>query len=52
MKPTTLLCHLLARTIWFNSASVNESAEIPHLEKRDDMTKLIVDGWPGKLSGW
>jgi hypothetical protein len=31
---------------------VNESAEIPHLEKRDDMTKLIVDGWPGKLSGW
>ena len=46
MKPTTLLCHLLACIIWFNSASANESTEIPHLEKRDGMTKLIVDGRP------
>ena len=46
MKPTTLLCHLLACIIWFNSASANESVEIPHLEKRDGMTKLIVDGRP------
>ena len=46
MKPTTLLCQLLACAIWFNSASANESAEIPHLEKRDGMTKLIVDGRP------
>jgi hypothetical protein len=46
MKLTTLLCRLLACAIWFNSASANESAAIPHLAKRDGMTKLIVDGRP------
>ena len=46
MKLTTLPCWLLACAIGLIPASVSTSADIPHMEKRDGMTKLIVNGRP------
>jgi hypothetical protein len=46
MKLLTLPYCLLACAIGFISASTGMSADMPHLEKRDGMTKLIVDGRP------
>ncbi len=45
MKLTFLPCWLLACAIGLVAAT-GISADIPHLEKRDGMTKLIVDGRP------
>jgi hypothetical protein len=46
MKPTNPICWLLACVIALSSGSANAAEDIPHLEKRDGMTKLIVDGRP------
>ncbi len=45
MKLTFLSCWLLACAVGLVAAT-GISADIPHLEKRDGMTKLIVDGRP------
>jgi len=48
MKNATLLCWLLTCAIGLISgcAGTPVTSDMPHLEKRDGMTKLIVDGRP------
>ena len=46
MKLATPRCWLLACAIGFITGGANASEVIPHLEQRDGMTKLIVDGRP------
>ncbi|MGD0411483.1 MAG: DUF5597 domain-containing protein [Verrucomicrobiota bacterium] len=46
MRQTNQICWLLACVIGFISGSANAAGDIPRLEKRDGMTKLIVDGRP------
>ncbi len=46
MKLTTLSCWLSACAMASIAASPCFSADAPHLEKRDGITKLIVDGRP------
>ena len=46
MKFKCFFCLLLVSELGFISGFAQTSTSIPHLEKRDGMTKLIVDGKP------
>jgi hypothetical protein len=46
MNKTTLIASLLAATLGCLAAHASASDALPHLEKRDGLTKLIVDGRP------
>jgi len=46
MRQATLSCWLLACAVGFIASVAGAAVDLPHLEKRDGMTKLIVDGRP------